>query len=229
MTDNFSASLGFVLQHECVYAPGHDGDLGYVISENVPGDSGGCTKFGIDAADHPGLDIPNLTLEEATAIYRDGEWTECRCDELPLGIDTAVFDCAVNNGVYISGVLLQRAIGACGYSITVDGEIGPVTAGLAATAWAGARWGLIEHMLELRRQHYGDIVMLHPCDAQFLNGWLNRVNDLEAFVGEGGNLEPSAVLSDANLEIDSALPPRPSGCLAAVVSLRSAGEPGGVA
>jgi lysozyme family protein len=185
MTDNFPASLAFVLRHECAYVPGHDGDLAFVVSENVPGDTGGCTKFGIDAADHPGLDIPNLTLDEAAAIYRDGEWTQCLCDDLPLGSDTAVFDCAVNNGVYISGLLLQRAIGACGYSITVDGQIGPVTLGLASTASQAAKWGLIDHMLELRRQHYADIVLLHPCDAQFLHGWLNRVNDLEQF------LEPS--------------------------------------
>jgi lysozyme family protein len=182
MTDTFPASLAFVLRHECVYAPGHDGDLAFVVPENVPGDTGGCTKFGIDAADHPGLDIPNLTLDDATAIYRDGEWTQCRCDDLPAGIDTAVFDCAVNNGVYVSGFLLQRAIAGCGYSITLDGQIGPVTLGLAATACQAAKWGLIDHMLELRRQHYADIVLLHPCDAQFLHGWLNRVNDLEQFL-----------------------------------------------
>jgi lysozyme family protein len=182
MSGNFPASLDFVLRHECAYAPGHDGDFAFVVSENVPGDSGGCTKFGIDAADYPGLDIPNLTLDDATAIYRDGEWTQCRCDELPAGIDTAVFDCAVNNGVYVAGFLLQRAISACGYAVTLDGEIGAVTLGLAATACEAAKWGLIDHMLELRRQHYADIVLLHPCDAQFLHGWLNRVNDLEQFL-----------------------------------------------
>jgi len=201
MTDNFPASLAFVLRHECVYAPGHDGDLAFVVCENVPGDAGGCTKYGIDAADHPGIQIPALTLDEATAIYRDGEWTQSRCDELPAGIDTAVFDCAVNNGVYISGVLLQRGIGACGYSITVDGQIGPVTLGLAAAACEAAKWGLIDHMLELRRQHYADIVLLHPCDAQFLHGWLNRVNDLEDYLGGGENMAPSAVGSGANAEI----------------------------
>jgi hypothetical protein len=38
--------------------------------------------------------------------------------------------------------------------------------------------------LELRRQHYADIVLLHPGDGEFLHGWLNRVNDLERFVDE---------------------------------------------
>jgi lysozyme family protein len=182
MKDNFPSSLAFVLRHECVYAPGHEDDLAFVVCENVPGDAGGCTKYGIDAADHPHLDIRDLTLDQATAIYRDGEWTQCRCDDLPTGIDTAVFDCAVNNGVHVAGILLQRAVSACGHTISVDGKIGPKTVAAAAAVCKVSKWGLLNHMLELRRQHYADIVLLHPGDGEFLHGWLNRVNDLEQFV-----------------------------------------------
>jgi len=182
MKDNFPPSLSFVLRHECVYAPGHADDLAFVICENVPGDTGGCTKFGIDAADHPGVDIRSLTLEQAAAIYRDGEWTACRCDDLPQGIDTAVFDCAVNNGVHTAGTLLQRSIAACGAAIVIDGKIGPGTLGAVETICKAAKWGLINHLLEFRRQHYADIVLLHPGDGEFLHGWLNRVNDLEQFL-----------------------------------------------
>jgi len=103
MKENFAPSLEFVLRHECVYEAGHDNDLNFVVCENVPGDSGGLTKYGIDAANHPGVDIRNLTLEGATDIYQCGEWTECHCDELPKGIDTATFDCAVNNGAAVAG------------------------------------------------------------------------------------------------------------------------------
>jgi lysozyme family protein len=184
MKDNFPPSLAFVLRHECVYAPGHEDDLAFVICENVPGDTGGCTKYGIDAADHPDLDIRDLTLEQATVIYREGEWTQCRCDDLPLGIDTAVFDCAVNNGVHVAGILLQRAARACGYSLTIDGEIGPRTIAAVTAAGQVEKGALIGHLLELRRQHYADIVLLHPGDGEFLHGWLNRVTDLDQFVDE---------------------------------------------
>jgi lysozyme family protein len=182
MKDNFPRSLVFVLRHECVYAPGHQDDFAYVIAEHVPGDAGGCTKFGIDAADHPGVDIEHLRLDEATAIYRNGEWTACRCDDLPGGIDTAVFDCAVNNGIHVSGILLQRALYACGHAVGVDGEIGRETIAAVTALCAVSKWGLLHHLLELRRQHYADIVLLHPCEGEFLHGWLNRVNDLEQFV-----------------------------------------------
>jgi lysozyme family protein len=176
MTDNFQESLGFVLRHECVYAAGHEGDFNYVVAENVPGDGGGCTKYGIDAASHPGIDIAELTLAEATGIYRNGEWTECRCDELRTGLDTAVFDCAVNNGVAVAGILLQRAILACGYGAVVDGEIGPQTV-RAGNVAGGPE--LLHRLLQLRRQRYADIVLHHPGDAKFLKGWMARVDDLE--------------------------------------------------
>lgn len=182
MKDNFPPSLAFVLRHECVYERGHEDDLAFVVCEDVPGDAGGCTKFGIDAADHPHLNIRDLTLEQATAIYRDGEWTQCRCDDLPQGIDTAVFDCAVNNGVHVAGVILQRAAQACGHPVAVDGEVGPRTIDAVTAACQASKHSLINHLLDLRRQHYADIVLLHPGDGEFLHGWLNRVNDLESFL-----------------------------------------------
>jgi len=176
MTDRFPFSLAFVLRHECVYAAGHDGDMAFIVCENVPGDSGGCTKFGIDAASHPGIDIPNLTLDQATALYRNGEWSGCRCDDLRNGVDTAVFDCAVNNGAAVAGILLQRAIIRCGYGAVVDGIIGTQTIRAASVI---NETELLARLLQLRRERYTDIVLHHPADAKFLKGWLARVDDLE--------------------------------------------------
>ena len=182
MTYNFQRSLDFVFRHECVFAPGHDGDPGYVLPENVSGDDGGLTKFGIDAADHPGLDVALLTSGQAAAIYRDGEWTHCLCDQLPEGIDTAVFDCAVNNGVPVAGILLQRALGSFEFPVAVDGEIGPATIWAAAAAHAKCGWPFTVRLLALRRQRYQDIALHNPALAKFLKGWLARVDDLERFL-----------------------------------------------
>jgi len=182
MKDNFNSSLGFVLHHECVYAPGHEGDSQFVVSENVPGDTGGLTKFGIDAASHPGVDIGGLTLDEATALYHDGEWAGCRCDDLPEGIDTAAFDCAVNNGTIVAGLLFQRALLACGFGVVVDGEMGPATVRAATACCVQRRQDLMGELLQLRRNRYVDIVLHHPADEKFLKGWLARVDDLERFL-----------------------------------------------
>jgi lysozyme family protein len=182
MNGNFPASLGFVLRHECVFAPGHDNDFNFVVCEDVPGDTGGLTKFGIDAASHPGVDIRGLTLDQAATLYRDGEWTHCCCNDLPEGIDTAVFDCAVNNGVHVAAILLQRAVLACGFGLVVDGEIGAATVRAVAACCAQRRQDVIGQLLQLRRNRYADIVLYHPDDGKFLKGWLARVDDLERFL-----------------------------------------------
>ncbi len=174
MNENFLRAVHFVLMHESVFAPGHDGDLAHVVTEDVPGDSGGLTKYGIDQASHPHVDIRGLTLDAAIAIYRGGEWAKCRCEDLPEGFDVVVFDIAVNNGVGTAVRILQRAVG-----VDVDGFIGPKT---IAAAISGGRDAL-KRMLIARQSHYYDIVTWHPGDAKFLKGWLNRNNDLCAFVG----------------------------------------------
>jgi lysozyme family protein len=180
MNDNFSRAVEFVFNHECAWLPGHYGEPDYVTWEDVPGDAGGLTKWGIDQADHPQLDIKNLTREQAAGIYHDGEWTKCRCDDLPDGYDIAVFDIAVNNGAGTAARLLQRALKEAGNpGLAVDGFIGAAT--LAAARTGGAA-GLRRLLLE-RSGYYRDIVTAHPADEKFLKGWLDRNNDLAALTG----------------------------------------------
>ncbi len=68
---------------------------GYV--EN-PSDPGGATKYGISKRQYPFLDIENLTLEQAKAVYLRDYWHACKCDEMPWDMALAMFDCAVNQG-----------------------------------------------------------------------------------------------------------------------------------
>ncbi|CAB4134678.1 zliS Lysozyme family protein [uncultured Caudovirales phage] len=87
------------------------------------------TKWGISAKAYPDLDILNLSIEQAKAIYRRDYWDKCSCDQLPTPLDVCVFDCAVNQGVGTAIRLLQDAVGT-----TVDGVIGPNTLARAAQA-----------------------------------------------------------------------------------------------
>jgi lysozyme family protein len=181
MKENFKAALKFVMDHECVFAKGHYGDYAHVISEDVPGDSGGLTKFGIDQASHPNININHLDYSGAAAIYHDQEWTSCRCDELPAGYDIAVFDIAVNNGRGTAAKLLQLALNrvvASNPLLVVDGFIGAKT---IAAATASGEKGLAT-LLQLRAQRYFDIVHNHPTQKKFLNGWIDRNNDLSRAV-----------------------------------------------
>lgn len=85
MKNNFEKAVAFVLSHEGLYS-------------NNPADPGGETKYGISKRAHPDMDIKNLTLDEAKAIYRNGYWDDCNCDMLPYPFDVAIFDTAVNMG-----------------------------------------------------------------------------------------------------------------------------------
>lgn len=68
---------------------------GYV---DRPDDPGGATKFGISQRAYPALDIKNLTLDQAQAIYLKDYWDACGCELMPWERALCVFDCAVNEG-----------------------------------------------------------------------------------------------------------------------------------
>ena len=92
-------------------------------------DPGGLTKFGISQRAYPHLDIANLTIEQASAIYQRDYWQPIRGDMLPAGLDLLMLDCAVNQGSATAILLLQTALG-----IKADGVIGPVTLTKASQA-----------------------------------------------------------------------------------------------
>ncbi|WP_428029829.1 glycoside hydrolase family 108 protein [Ancylobacter sp.] len=105
---------------------------------NHPSDPGGRTYEGItqrvwDAwcALH-GLPKRQLTAKTGTwkdweknrnAIYRKQYWDAVRADELPSGVDFAVYDLAVNSGVDRAVRILQKALRIN----NVDGSLGSVT------------------------------------------------------------------------------------------------------
>lgn len=90
------------------------------------------TKYGITGrvlGAHRGLDrsatfeeVKALTLKEAEKIYRSSYWGAARCDEMPAGLDYAVFDFAVNSGVSRAVRSLQRVLG-----VKQDGVVGRFT------------------------------------------------------------------------------------------------------
>jgi lysozyme family protein len=80
------------------------------------------TKYGIAANTFPNVDIRNLTKDQAREIYRGLYWNAIRGDQLPSGVDWAVFDFAINSGTVRAVMALQRALG-----LADDGRLGPVT------------------------------------------------------------------------------------------------------
>jgi len=117
MNHNFDQCMTMLLEHEG----------GYV---NHPSDPGGMTNLGITKRTYDefhGTDIDEegmrkLTRADVEPIYRANYWNRCRCQDLPAGVDWAVFDFAVNSGTGRAAKALQQAVEA-----VQDGSIGPMT------------------------------------------------------------------------------------------------------
>lgn len=165
----FDRAVAIVLQHE--------GGL-----TDHPDDSGGITNFGISLraamrmgslADGDGdgdvdaEDIRSLTVEQARAIYRALYWNVVRGDELPEGVDLAVFDWAVNAGPLRAARGLQRAVG-----VAVDGAVGPVTLRAVAAADPVV---VVRKVCRLRLEHLRGLKTW----GVFGRGWGRRVAEVQ--------------------------------------------------
>lgn len=117
MKDNFLRVMPWVFEEEG----------GYV---DHPKDPGGATNLGIT---HRTLgawrgkavtkqDVKNLKKPEAQDIYKSEYWNPIRGDQLPSGLDYAVFDFAINSGPSRAVRELQKILG-----VAQDGIIGVQT------------------------------------------------------------------------------------------------------
>lgn len=152
-----------------------------IVYENVPGDNGGPTKFGIDQASHPDIDIEGLNADRATAIYI-AEWRriswegfETRAlEEFPGNSGHAFFDAREVCGLTAAWKFAQRAL-----ELTPDGAPGSLTRMAVLSAPAAT---FTQAMIDERRIYHKYLAATRSNDAQFLKGWLNRCDDLERYL-----------------------------------------------
>jgi lysozyme family protein len=168
MTPRFLAYFNWLIPQECAYKRGHYGDLNYVTWENVKGDRGGVTKYGIDSRSHPTTDIKNLTLEQAREIYWLEYWLPSLAEHMPDGYGEVLADIRVNGGD--GPRMLQRALNTLGCSLTVDGRLGPKS------------MEAMRLFLRARQARY-DRLAKKPDLSGFHLGWTHRNNSLAKFVG----------------------------------------------
>lgn len=163
MKDNFDKALAITLVYEG----------GFV---NNPQDPGGATNKGITqrvytayltkvgAAQKP---VQGITDLEVRAIYKSNYWDQASCDDLPIGVDFAVFDYAVNSGVNRAVTDMQRGVGC-----TADGVAGVAT----AAAVAGYDPRAVVNDLCARRLRFLRTLRTW---STFGKGWQQRVLDVQ--------------------------------------------------
>lgn len=162
MKQNFDAALKAILHHEG----------GYV---DHPADPGGRTNLGVTQKvweEWVGHEVDEkamraLTPELVGPMYKAKYWDKIKGDDLPEGVDYAVFDAAVNSGPGRAAKWLQSCVG-----VEPDGGIGPKT--LAAVAAFDPK-ELVEDYAKRRLSFLMDL----PHWGTFGKGWGHRVAEVQ--------------------------------------------------
>lgn len=163
MKQNFDAALKAILHHEG----------GFV---NHPADPGGMTNLGVTKKvweEWVGHEVDEkamraLTPELVGPMYKAKYWDKIKGDDLPEGVDYAVFDAAVNSGPGRAAKWLQSCVG-----VEPDGGIGPKT--LAAVAAFDPK-ELVEDYAKRRLSFLMDL----PHWGTFGKGWGRRVAEVQS-------------------------------------------------
>lgn len=155
---------------------------GYVSNSKY--DAGGYTKYGIAQKAHPNVDVKNLTIDGAKAIYKRQYWDACRCDEFDENVGLYVMDFAVNSGVQTAVKALQKCLnlqasGKADAPLVVDGKIGDKT--IAAANGVPDRL-LVAAFHAYRVSFYFGLVKKNSTQNKFLRGWMNRLAKLQMYV-----------------------------------------------
>lgn len=132
---------------------------------NNSADQGGLTNYGISQAAYPNLDIRNLTLEDAKAIYLKDYW---RYEAIASQrIATKLFDAHVNMGPVRAVRQMQLALGAIEVGpVVADGIIGSHTVEAINAADPDK---LMDEFKARLAKYYADLNQ-----PEFLLGWLRR-------------------------------------------------------
>ncbi|MAN77770.1 MAG: hypothetical protein CML24_11405 [Rhizobiales bacterium] len=166
--ENFASALTEVLAHEGGYVnnpadPGGPTNLGVTL--------GTAKRLGIDVdgdGDTDIIDIKLLQPVDAAKVYRAEYWNKVRGDDLPSGLDFAVFDFAVNSGPGRAAKYLQALVG-----VAQDGSIGPKTLA-AVAAYDPAK--LIDRLCDRRMTFLRNLSHW----STFGKGWTRRVEGVRA-------------------------------------------------
>lgn len=167
---HFDEAVDFTLKHE---------GGAYVIDANGKG-----VKWGINAADNPGIDIPHLSRDDAAEIYKHKYWDAIGADTLAPDMRLAAFDTAVVEGVS------------------------------RAKLWLAESGGDVKTFLGKRAAFEAELAQRNPAKyGRYVKAWGNRIRDLGG-QGESAALvsrDPSEPMSKAEQGIlaNEGLPPEP--------------------
>lgn len=167
MKANFDQAVAHMLQSEG----------GFQADPRDPGNPNGTsTNLGVtqrvweEWVGHPvdEKEMRSLTPKKVAPMYKAKYWDKIKGDDLPTGVDLAVFDCCVNSGPGRAAKLLQKVLG-----VTEDGAIGPKTLAKAASIDS------VKLIADYNAARLAFLMTLDVWDT-FGKGWDRRVAEVTA-------------------------------------------------
>jgi lysozyme family protein len=179
---SFPAAIKEVLRSEGFMTP----NRGWTNHKN---DNGGPTLAGLtiyNFCEWKGLPPPQkpwnpnliesmkaVTDDELYRYYYERKWCPVRCDDLPEGVDYAVFDVAVLHGPGKAAQFLRKAVG-----LPLKGKIDDA---VVQAVNDHDDWDeIIRSIAASRRAHYDAIIANNPSQGVFKKGWMTRCARVEA-------------------------------------------------
>lgn len=159
--------------------PDPDGAIQFILGiegGRVENDAGaGLTNFGINSRANPDIDVANLTPEKAAKVYKERYWDAINADALPPDVALMAFDAAVNQGPAFARELIEES------------------------------GGDVVEMARMRRERYDEIVAADQSKAQYLKGWMNRVDKVKKKALSMNVVEPVKINGDEKVSWSSGL------------------------
>ena len=126
------------------------------------------TKYGITTLDMPGVDIENLTPDQAVEYYMEHYWKSPYSQINSQAVANKLFDLGVLFGIGTAVGVLQLTLG-----VTVDHNFGPLT--LQAVNESDET-SLLTKYKEKMVTHAFNVATANPDERSYLRGWGNRIN-----------------------------------------------------
>ena len=170
MLSNWDKSFNMVIAHEGGFT-NDQRDKG----NRLPDGREGCTMWGCTQANWEKYightvtqdDMKAWKKEDVKPLYKRDYWDAVRGDDLPNGVDYAVFDFAINAGPAAARKMIQKAL-----RVTPDGVFGPAT--LKAIQGANGL-DLLKKFSNNKEEFYKSLDNF----PTYGKGWLKRVADVE--------------------------------------------------
>lgn len=126
------------------------------------------TKYGITALDMPGVNIEELTPDQAIGYYAEHYWKTGFSQIESQFVAEKLFDLGVLFGTHVAIGVMQAVLG-----VTTDGVFGPATLSAINQAEPASLYNSYKSAMVT---HAINVATANPKEREDLSGWIRRIN-----------------------------------------------------